>query len=63
MKVHELKKELDEYPDDMEVSIRGETVGGDIPIEFVSDDYVVHSKDPLDHTHYVILVIDASRRR
>ena len=56
MTVQELKKELDNYPDSLEVFIIDETVGGKINIEFVSDDYVVHSKDPLQHTHYVTLV-------
>lgn len=61
MKVYELKKELNEYPDNLEVFITDETVGGKIAIEFVSDDYVTHSEDPLDHTHYVTLVTDAYR--
>lgn len=59
MTVKDLKKELDNYPDSMEVFITDETVGGKIDIEFVSDDYVVQSKDPLQHTHYVTLVTNA----
>lgn len=59
MTVKELKKELDGYFDDMEVFITDEKVGGKIAIEFVSDDFVQHSEDPLDHTHYVTLVTNA----
>jgi len=59
MTVKELKKELDNYPDSLEVFITDETIGGKINIAFVSDDCVLHSADPLRHTHYVTLVTNA----
>lgn len=59
MTVKDLKKELDNYPDELEVFMTDETIGGKISIEFVSDDYVVHNEEPLQHTPYVILVTNA----
>jgi hypothetical protein len=54
MTVRELKRELDNYPDNLKVFITDETIGGKINIEFVSDDYVLHSENP-----YVTLVTNA----
>jgi hypothetical protein len=56
MKVKELKEELDQYYDDMDVFVTDEVVGGKLAIEFVSDDFTQHNDHFLDHTHHVTLV-------
>lgn len=53
MTVEELKKELDGYFDDMEVFIADEATGGQIALEFVTDDFVSIAGD---HIHHVVLV-------
>jgi hypothetical protein len=54
MTIEELKKELDAYPDSLEVFITDETIGGKIAIELVSDACPTHGETP-----YVILVTNA----
>jgi hypothetical protein len=58
MTVEELREELGNYPDSLEVFITDETVGGKIDIKFVSDN-IGFVADPQNHTHYVILVTNS----